>query len=101
MEVAKARIEGLNPLVAVQAMKHHTLLERESLDALVMSVDLVCVTDWPRERLVSGVFDWVQLHVCMDTDIGGNGDPNQRSLQTVWQAFLCGRVLWFARLHIL
>ncbi|KAF9221579.1 hypothetical protein BS17DRAFT_785005 [Gyrodon lividus] len=52
VDVAKARIESLNPLVSVQTMKHHTLLERESLDALVMSVDLVCVTDWDREGLV-------------------------------------------------
>ncbi|KAG1715716.1 hypothetical protein ID866_1432 [Astraeus odoratus] len=42
VDVARARIESLNPLVAVQTMKHHTLLERESLDALVMSVDLIC-----------------------------------------------------------
>ena len=53
MDAAKARIESLNPLVDVQTMRHHTLLERESLDALVMSVDLVCVTDWPRKGLVS------------------------------------------------
>ncbi|KIN96336.1 hypothetical protein M404DRAFT_1006843 [Pisolithus tinctorius Marx 270] len=52
VEAAKARIESLNPLVTVQTMKHHTLLERESLDALVMSVDLVCVTDWHCEGLI-------------------------------------------------
>ncbi|KAH7885229.1 hypothetical protein F5I97DRAFT_1883818 [Phlebopus sp. FC_14] len=52
VDAAKAQIEILNPLVAVQTMKHHTLLERESLDALVMSVDLVCVTDWDREGLI-------------------------------------------------
>ncbi|KAI6114358.1 hypothetical protein F5141DRAFT_706631 [Pisolithus sp. B1] len=57
VEAAKARIESLNPLVTVQTMKHHTLLERESLDALVMSVDLVCVTDWHREGLVSELLD--------------------------------------------
>lgn len=52
MDAAKARIEALNPLVSVQALRHPTLLEQESLDALVMSVDLVCVTDWDREGLV-------------------------------------------------
>ncbi|KAJ8593822.1 hypothetical protein M405DRAFT_872402 [Rhizopogon salebrosus TDB-379] len=52
VDAAKARIEALNPLVSVQAMRHPTLLERESLDALVMSVDLVCVTDWDREGLI-------------------------------------------------
>ena len=82
-------------------MKHHTLLEQESLDALVLSVDLVCVTDWSREGLVSDLLNWVQWHVYTDTDIGGNGDSNQRSLQTIWQAFLCGRVLWSPRVHIL
>jgi len=52
VDAAKARIEALNPLVSVQALRHPTLLEQESLDALVMSVDLVCVTDWDREGLV-------------------------------------------------
>ncbi|KAL4080737.1 hypothetical protein J3A83DRAFT_4202115 [Scleroderma citrinum] len=52
VEAAKARIESLNPLVAVQTMRHHTLLEGESLDALVMTVDLVCVTDWPQKGLI-------------------------------------------------
>jgi len=52
VDAARARIESLNPLVAVQTMKHHTLLQRESLDALVTSVDLVCVTDWHRKGLI-------------------------------------------------
>lgn len=37
----------------MQALRHPTLLEQGSLEALIMSVDLVCVTDWDREALVS------------------------------------------------
>ncbi|KAL4250553.1 ubiquitin-activating E1 family protein [Abortiporus biennis] len=51
VDVAKARIQSLNPLVTVQTMTEPTLLEAESLDALVMTVDLVCVTDFDREGL--------------------------------------------------
>ncbi|KAG2151348.1 hypothetical protein DEU56DRAFT_777406 [Suillus clintonianus] len=52
VDAAKARIEALNPLVTVQALRHPTLLEQGSLEALIMSVDLVCVTDWDREGLI-------------------------------------------------
>lgn len=53
VDAAKTRIENLNPLVTIQAISHDVLQERESLDALVSGVDLVCVTDWDREGLVS------------------------------------------------
>ncbi|KAG1894170.1 uncharacterized protein F5891DRAFT_1063645 [Suillus fuscotomentosus] len=43
VDAAKARIEALNPLVTVQALRHSTLLEQGSLEALIMSVDLVCI----------------------------------------------------------
>ncbi|KAI9573546.1 hypothetical protein HD554DRAFT_2056919 [Boletus coccyginus] len=52
VDVAKARIESLNPLVTIQAVNHDVVQERESLDALVQGVDLVCVTDWHREGLI-------------------------------------------------
>lgn len=52
VDAAKIRIESLNPLVTIQSLSHDVLQERESLDALVRSVDLVCVTDWDREGLV-------------------------------------------------
>ena len=52
VDAAKPRIESLNPLVTVQAISHDVLQEPESVDALVTSVDLVCVTDGVRERLV-------------------------------------------------
>jgi ubiquitin-like 1-activating enzyme E1 A len=52
VDAAKARIEALNPLVTVQALRHPTILEQDSLEALIMSVDLVCVTDWDREALI-------------------------------------------------
>ncbi|KAF8558232.1 hypothetical protein OG21DRAFT_1455660 [Imleria badia] len=52
VDAAKTRIESLNPLVTIQAVSHDVLQERESLDAMVRSVDLVCVTDWHREGLI-------------------------------------------------
>ncbi|KAG8214649.1 hypothetical protein J3R82DRAFT_9727 [Butyriboletus roseoflavus] len=52
VDAAKPRIESLNPLVTIQALSHDVLQERESLDTLVRSVDLVCVTDWDREGLI-------------------------------------------------
>jgi ubiquitin-like 1-activating enzyme E1 A len=59
VDAAKARIEALNPLVTVQALRHPTILEQDSLEALIMSVDLVCVTDWDREALVSSIISSV------------------------------------------
>jgi ubiquitin-like 1-activating enzyme E1 A len=54
VDAAKSRIEGLNPLVAVETMTSPTALEREGFDALLQGVDLVCVTDSERDFLVSG-----------------------------------------------
>lgn len=51
MDAAKARVESLNPLVTVETLSHSSALVQ--LDALVQSVDLVCVTDWDRDGLVS------------------------------------------------
>lgn len=53
MDAAKSRVESLNPLVAVEALTKLTVWDEESLDAIVQSVDLVCVTDWDRNGLVS------------------------------------------------
>ena len=52
--MAKARIESLNPLVAVEAV-HDLELDGVSLDTLVSSVDLVCITDSDSETLVSPI----------------------------------------------
>ncbi|KAI0269874.1 hypothetical protein BC834DRAFT_863729 [Gloeopeniophorella convolvens] len=52
VDAAKPRIEGLNPLVAVEAISSASVLEREKLDTLVQSVDLVCVTDSERDFLI-------------------------------------------------
>jgi len=46
-------VESLNPLVTVETLSSSTALEQQSLDTLVQSVDLVCATDWDRDRLVS------------------------------------------------
>jgi ubiquitin-like 1-activating enzyme E1 A len=53
VDAAKARVESLNPLVAVETMTSRSALEREEFDALVQGVDLVCITDSDREFLVS------------------------------------------------
>ncbi|KAI0051118.1 hypothetical protein FA95DRAFT_1554933 [Auriscalpium vulgare] len=49
VDAAKARIEGLNPLVNVETIPTASVLERDKLDGLVQSVDLVCVTDSDRD----------------------------------------------------
>ena len=53
VDAAKARIESLNPLVAVETLHDPSLLDGDGLDNLIQRVDLVCVTDWDREGLVS------------------------------------------------
>ena len=52
MDAAKARVEGLNPLVMVETLSQTSALEQQGLDALVQSADLVCMTDWDRDSLV-------------------------------------------------
>jgi ubiquitin-like 1-activating enzyme E1 A len=39
-------------LVTVETIPTASVLERDKLDGLVQSVDLVCVTDWSRDGLV-------------------------------------------------
>lgn len=54
MNAAKARIESLNPLVAVEIMTTSpSALEPDAFDALVQDVDLVCITDAERDFIVS------------------------------------------------
>lgn len=53
VDAAKSRVESLNPLVTVEIIPTSSVLEREGLDAIVQAVDLVCVTDWDRDGLVS------------------------------------------------
>lgn len=52
VDAAKARIESLNPLVAVETHSDPSVLQGGALDALIQGVDLVCMTDWDREGLV-------------------------------------------------
>ncbi|KAF7795363.1 hypothetical protein EIP86_006520 [Pleurotus ostreatoroseus] len=51
VDAAKARIESLNPLVAVET-HHDPALEETAFESLIKDVDLVCVTDWDREGLI-------------------------------------------------
>ena len=62
VDAAKTRIESLNSLVTVEALAHHEMTETESLEALVMSVDLVCVTDWNRAGLVGLILPNFRSH---------------------------------------
>ena len=52
VDVAKARIESLNPLVAVETVSDPSALENDALETLLAGVDLVCVTDLDRDTLV-------------------------------------------------
>ncbi|KAI0755292.1 hypothetical protein C8Q80DRAFT_423967 [Daedaleopsis nitida] len=52
VDVAKARIESLNPLVAVETVSDPSVLENDALETLLAGVDLVCVTDLDRDTLV-------------------------------------------------
>lgn len=53
VDVAKARIESLNPLVTVETIPTFKVLDNQELESTIKGVDLVCVTDWDRDDLVS------------------------------------------------
>ncbi|KAI0647712.1 hypothetical protein C8Q79DRAFT_905348 [Trametes meyenii] len=53
VDAAKARIESLNPLVAVETLSDATVLEGVALDTLLSGVDMVCVTDLDRNTLAN------------------------------------------------
>lgn len=46
-------MESLNPLVTVETITTASFLEENALRNLIKQVDLVCVTDWDRNGLVS------------------------------------------------
>jgi len=50
VDAAKTRVESLNPLVAIEAVSFY---DDESLVKLIETVDLVCVTEETRDRIVS------------------------------------------------
>ncbi|KAI0771138.1 hypothetical protein BD413DRAFT_62838 [Trametes elegans] len=52
VDAAKARIESLNPLVAVEIMSDASALEGDTLDKLLSDIDMVCVTDSDRSTLI-------------------------------------------------
>ena len=56
VEVAKPRVESLNPQVTVKAVSTSLVSDREGLDAIVRMVDLVCLTDSNRGAIVSSSF---------------------------------------------
>ena len=52
VDAAKARIESLNPLVAVETISDPSALEDNAIESLLSGVDMVCVTDVDRTTLV-------------------------------------------------
>jgi ubiquitin-like 1-activating enzyme E1 A len=52
VDAAKARIESLNPLVTVETISSPEVLRNNTLEQLISTVDLVCVTDSDRDDLV-------------------------------------------------
>jgi ubiquitin-like 1-activating enzyme E1 A len=62
VDAARARIESLNPLVAVETITSPSALEGDGFDALVQGVDLVCITDSDRDFLVRGWLLTSPLH---------------------------------------
>ncbi|KAI0632488.1 hypothetical protein C8Q77DRAFT_1060503 [Trametes polyzona] len=52
VDAAKARIESLNPLVAVETVSDPSVLEGAAFDKLLEGVDMVCVTDSDRDTLI-------------------------------------------------
>jgi len=52
VDAAKVRVESLNPLVTVETLSDFSVLASQNLDAIIQSVDLVCVTDWDRDGLI-------------------------------------------------
>jgi len=52
LDVAKPRIESLNPLVNVEVVTDLPTLEGSVFENLVQKVDMVCMTDYDRESLV-------------------------------------------------
>ncbi|KAI0820421.1 hypothetical protein BC628DRAFT_1397368 [Trametes gibbosa] len=51
VDAAKARIESLNPLVAVETVSDPSVLEGDAYEKLLQGVDMVCVTDSDRNTL--------------------------------------------------
>ncbi|KAI0700044.1 hypothetical protein C8T65DRAFT_658511 [Cerioporus squamosus] len=52
VDAAKARIESLNPLVAVETLSDPSVLDDNAFESLLAGVDMVCVTDVDRTTLI-------------------------------------------------
>ncbi|KAF9483433.1 hypothetical protein BDN70DRAFT_873941 [Pholiota conissans] len=52
LDAAKSRIESLNPLVTVETITDTSTSNEGVLEAIIKTVDLVCVTDWNRDGLI-------------------------------------------------
>ncbi|KAJ3550575.1 hypothetical protein NMY22_g383 [Coprinellus aureogranulatus] len=52
LDAAKPRIESLNPLVTVETVAESLLYQSAGFESLIERVDLVCITDESKDRLV-------------------------------------------------
>ncbi|KAK7056978.1 E1 ubiquitin-activating protein aos1 [Paramarasmius palmivorus] len=52
VDVAKARIESLNPLVTVKTIPTYSAVDSQSFETTIRDVDLVCITDWDKDGLI-------------------------------------------------
>ncbi len=81
----------------VETITDPSALEGPALENLIQKVDLVCVTDYDRDSLVSLVLFFVQqtpFHRPM-------ADSHQRSMSALQKTLLRRGFLWLLRLHIL
>ena len=106
VDAAKARIESLNPLVAVETMTSASALEREAFDALVQGVDLVCITDSDRDFLVSEFSFWASRDFArrrraLTHEVVPRIDTCERCVPKVEEAAVCRGDVWPSRLHLL
>lgn len=56
MDAAKPRIESLNPLVTVETVANGFSYQSAEFESLIERVDLVCITDESKDRLVRSSF---------------------------------------------
>ena len=84
--MAKARIQGLNPLVTIDMIPTASVLERDGLNELIQGVDLVCMTDWNKDDIVSSRNSKLISLVAsssMDPDVTHRGSCRSASMRLV------------------
>ncbi len=82
--------------MTVEAITTLTLLDEAALEQTLGSVDLVCVTDWDRDSLVSPSLRTLTFYSESPLQ-----DPRKRCLSAAPHPFLLRWYLWCCGLHIL